>query len=324
MIHTLLGDIHMLRGTSTIVATVLAMTSTAIGQVRAPTDPIGRLERTTWTAVSPHPARIAAVIPNGVNIPAADLRPGIARLGLGIRNQGTRGTCSVHAMTFLLEYMAAARRNRRYGDLAEEYLNAVANLASGKSDDGDFFAILDQGYRKYGIVREGQFAYQASYNASLAPSASLMSFGQSTLGQDQLLARFIKPWDNTTGASEAQLSEVMKLLQQRVPVAVGMWWPISGKFQTSVVAGVSIVSDLGKLPAGWLKDGHSVVLVGYAQHSHFPGGGYFIFRNSFGPTWGNSGHGYISFEYLRKYANDLVAYIPAEEVVAGIMKASSR
>jgi hypothetical protein len=314
----------MLRDISIIVAAVLATTPAATAQARAPTDPIARLARTTWTAVRPHPAHIAAVVPNGVNIPAVDLRRGIARLGLGIRDQGTRGTCSVHAMTFLLEYMAAARRNRRYGDLAEEYLNAVANLASGKNDDGDFFAILDQGYRKYGIVREGQFAYQASYNAALAPSASLMSLGQSTLGQDQLLARFIKPWDNTTGASAAQLSEVMKLLQKGVPVAVGMWWPISGKFQTSVVAGVSIVADLGKLPAGWLKDGHSVVLVGYAQHSQFPGGGYFIFRNSFGSTWGDQGHGYISVEYLGKYANDLVAYVPLEEAVAGIIKASSR
>ncbi len=304
-----------------LVAGLLAISSTAGAQVRSsgPAGRIAALAKTTWTAVLPQPASIAAVTPNRFNIPAADLRPKIAQLGLGIRHQGARGTCSVHAMTFLLEYMSATRRNRNYGNLAEEYLNAVANTASGKTDDGDFFEILDQGYRSHGIVREAQFPYQSSYSAALAPSPHLMNLGKSALGQDQLLARFIKPWDRAIGASEAQLSQVLTLLKANVPVAVGMWWPVSGKFQTTSIAGVSIVADLGKLPGGALHDGHSVVLVGYAQHNQFPGGGYFIFRNSFGPTWGDKGHGYISFQYLGKYANDLVAYIPMEEAVADVL-----
>jgi C1A family cysteine protease len=65
-------------------------------------------------------------------------------------------------------------------------------------------------------------------------------------------------------------------------------------------------------------DGHSVVLVGYAQHSQLSGGGYFIFRNSWGNT-GDKGYGYLSFDYVRKYANDLVAYIPFEQAVADVV-----
>ena len=30
-------------------------------------------------------------------------------------------------------------------------------------------------------------------------------------------------------------------------------------------------------------DGHSIDLVGFHEGKEFPGGGYFIFRNSFGP-----------------------------------------
>jgi Papain family cysteine protease len=315
----------MMIATRLIVAALLAIPSAAVAQERSvPAVQTAILARTTWTAVRPSPASIAAVVPNGVNIPAADLRPTIARLGLRIRDQGNRGTCSVHAMTFLLEYMSAVRRNRHYGDLAEEYLNAVANAASGKTDDGDFFAILDQGYRGYGIVRERQFPYQPRYRSGLSPSAQLVSAGKATLGQDRLIARFIKPWDRHIGASDAQVLEVLKLLKRNVPVAVGMWWPVAGAFQTTAVAGVNIVTDLGKVPSGSLKDGHSVVLVGYAQHGQFPGGGYFIFRNSFGPTWGDQGHGYVSFQYLHKYANDLVAYIPIEEAVANIYQAGNQ
>ena len=79
-----------------------------------------------------------------------------------------------------------------------------------------------------------------------------------------------------------------------------------------------MVADLGKSPAGSLVDGHSVVLVGYAQHSQLPGGGYFILRNSWGNT-GDNGYGYLSFDYVRKYANDLVAYIPAEQAAADVV-----
>jgi len=308
------------RSCCVIITALLATGSIALAQVRvAPTPQTAALRRATWTAVLPSPAVIPAVAPSSINLPLADLRPTTTQLGLRIRDQGNRGTCSVHAMTFLVEYMAATRRNHNYFDLSEEYLNTVGNRASGKIDDGDFFAILDEGYRSYGIVPEGSFAYQSSYNQSLVPSAQLVTQGKASLQSDRLLARFVKPWNNTFGASDAQLGDVLKLLKANVPVAVGMWWPQKGKFQTTSVAGVNLIADLGRAPAGALVDGHSVVLVGYAQHSQFPGGGYFIFRNSWGPSWGDRGYGYISFQYLSRYANDLVAYIPVEQAIADIL-----
>ena len=40
------------------------------------------------------------------------------------------------------------------------------------------------------------------------------------------------------------------------------------------------------------------------------GGGYFIFRNSWGPNWGDHGYGYMPFHYVKSYCNDMVAYKP--------------
>ena len=305
---------------------LLVIATTAAAQVRQPSQPgqSAGLARMTWSAVLPQPATISAVVPNGFNVPAADLRPRIAGVGLAIRDQGGRPTCSVHAMTFLLEYMAATRRQHNYGNLSEEYLNVVANRASGKTDDGDFFAVLEQGYRSYGIVSETALPYRSTYDPSLTPPAMVVTHAKLSIESDRLVARFIKPWDRAIGASDAQLAEVMKQLKANVPVAVGMWWPRKGAWQTTPIAGVSIIADLGKSPSGALVDGHSVVLVGYAQHNQFPGGGYFIFRNSWGPGWGDKGYGYASFEYLRKYANDLVAYIPAEQAIVDILAKKSR
>ena len=60
--------------------------------------------------------------------------------------------------------------------------------------------------------------------------------------------------------------------------------------------------------AGEVYDGHSVVFVGYKQSKNFPGGGYLIFRNSWGTDFGEQGYGYMSFEYASAYTNELLEY----------------
>ena len=123
---------------------LLTAASSADAQVRVSSPQIQTAFRTTWTAVLPQPATIAAVTPSSLNIPVADLRPTIARFGPRCQGQGNRPTCSVHAMTFLLEYMAATAGHNN-GNLSEEYLNAVGNRAVGQDRRRRFLLVLDQG-----------------------------------------------------------------------------------------------------------------------------------------------------------------------------------
>jgi C1A family cysteine protease len=88
---------------------------------------------------------------------------------------------------------------------------------------------------------------------------------------------------------------------------MGVLWPKN--FKTHAIGGV----DLMEVPTAvnkWdvVEDGHAVALVGYRSDSQFPGNGYFIYRNSWGETWGDHGYGYMPFEYILKYANDLFVY----------------
>jgi C1A family cysteine protease len=258
----------------------------------------------TWTAVQPYAITVKPVIANAFNTLAVDLRPRIERMGIAIRDQGLRGTCSVHAITFVLEYQLAVRRNVAFRDLSEEYLNAMANLAAGNTGDGDYFSALDMGYQKYGMTVEALYPYRATYSPAAQVPAELI---QASAGTPRLTPVWIKVWDNTTGATAQQLEQAVAQIQSGSPVAVGMYWPQKGYFATTRIAEVDLVSDLGKAPSGRLVDGHSVVLVGFGRNAVFPGGGYFIFRNSWGMT-GDKGYGYVSFAYLRKYANDLVTY----------------
>src|ERR1700731_1220074 len=61
--------------------------------------------------------------PSGHVAPEVDLRPEIEKLGLAVRDQGNRATCSVFATTFLIEYFEARAQGVKDLAFSEEYLN---------------------------------------------------------------------------------------------------------------------------------------------------------------------------------------------------------
>lgn len=238
------------------------------------------------------------------SLPQVDLRPAIQSLNLAVASQGSRGTCSVFAMTFLLEFMYGTRLVTAAHDLSEEYLNYASNLVNGVDADGDFFDQLDAGYQAWGIVPGATVPYQ---------STPVGSISQDILNAGKLWTRFeadfVKPWDKEKGATQSQVDKVVSYLDQQIPVAFGGWWFKQGNWSTKLIHGVQVM-DVPPISqkAALLADGHSVALVGYRRDTAFPGGGYFIFRNSWGASWGDHGYGYMPFAYVLDYANDLVAY----------------
>lgn len=258
----------------------------------------------TFRAVTVSMVKLPAPKVEPGNQAQVDLRPKVKSLQIAVRNQGARGTCSVHAMTFLLEYMYSTRRKLALHDLSEEYLNWAANVVTKKNVDGDFFSNLDLGYQKLGIYLEQLVPYRATFDPNFKVPDAYVAIAKTW---ERLQPEFIKHWNAEVGASRAQLDRVMALLAADTPVAVGMWWPAPGSFAWRSVRGVPLIvtPTARRVDA---VDGHSVALVGFRKDRAFPGGGYFIFRNSFGPGWGDGGYGYVSFEYLLKFANDLVAH----------------
>jgi hypothetical protein len=122
---------------------------------------------TRFKAVKPYAVRLLSPAPAAA-LPQVDLRPRIRDLGLDIRSQGERDTCSVFAMTFLLEYMYVTRLTGVPNDLSEEYLNFVTDSVSGQRKDGDFFHNIDKGYSTWGIVPEAVVPYAASPVTTIA------------------------------------------------------------------------------------------------------------------------------------------------------------
>lgn len=230
---------------------------------------------------------------------SADLRPVFKKWDLAIRPQGGRGTCSVFAMTEALEY-AMSNQKKTKVRLSVEFLNWASNQVTGQPSDGSFFSDLWKGYEVYGACPEGDLPYQATFNPALKPSEETIEHAKQNrdLG---LRMHWIKPWDVTTGLTAEQLIEIKRTLCKKWPVCGGLRWPKAESWKDGV---------LEMAPPEGVRDGHSVILVGFRDDSDLPGGGVFLFRNS-----GGGREGKMTYEYARAYMNDAV-WIDYETAVA--------
>ena len=250
--------------------------------------------------------------------PEVDLRPRIRSRGLQIRDQGNRGTCTVFATTFLIEYQRAGMAGARGGAdaLSEEYLNWAGNKATGEDSDGGFFTKFIRGYQAWAIATSAGMPYRATYNPKRPVTPSAMTIAAAkAMFPVRYPFTILKVWDDTKGMTPAALQHVLATLRSGRPVATGIWWLTN--FATVNIDGVPLLKDYPRsansnsnTALNPMYDGHSIDLVGFRESRLFPGGGYFIFRNSMGTSFGNAGYGFVSFQYLRAYANDAIAISP--------------
>jgi hypothetical protein len=207
-----------------------------------------------------------------------DLRSEITRRGIGIRNQGGRGTCSIFAMTFLLEYAYTEMLGSGYADLSEEYLNHAANVAMGTRDDGDYFSSAAAGYQNFGMIQEGAMVYNPNrvydFNA-VTITPQMYAEGQTLLQNGfRMEGHFVVPLGEA-GATQEQFDAILSYVARGIPVAVGR--------------------------------GHSMAMVGFKYDQTQEGGGYVIFKNSYGPTSDENGYKRESFASVKSTVND--AYV---------------
>ena len=229
---------------------------------------------------------------------SADLRPRLEAYGLSPRVQGHRGTCSVFTVTGAIEY-ALARTGERVPPLSPEFLNWALNRAVGKDDDGGFFSDLWRGFEAHGICPEADMPYRPSFDPALQPSREAVDHARGPLGKG-LRIHWIKRWDPKRGLQEDELLEARRALAAGWPVCGGFLWPRREEWKDGV---------LQFRPRQGVRDGHSVLLVGYRDDPSLPGGGLAIIRNTAGPAR----FGFLTYEYLLAYMNDAVWIGPEGE-----------
>ena len=245
-----------------------------------------------------------------------DLRPEIQRRGIAIRNQGSRGTCPLFALTFLLEYQYTGKfgTGNSYNDLSEEFLNYWGQTYSeGYGSDGTLYEYILKAYKEKGVCAEASAPYifsnwtfatfqaegtnqsvcdealvnrnRYSFNAKLWWSADS---GQQLIHNMDISRQYYSrdsypsaPYPSPRNpVSDEAFNKILDYLDQGIPVAHG--------------------------------GGHCRAFVGYAKDSTQPGGGYFIIRNSYGVSEGDQGYNIVSFNEIKNSGNffDFLVIVP--------------
>lgn len=115
----------------------------------------------------------------------------------------------------------------------------------------------------------------------------------------------IKGFDRSCGADRGQFERAIAALDAGAAVAFYGWWPTPETIASAPILGVDVMEvPTPDHKGSTLVDGHAVVLVGYARHQAFPGGGYFVVRDP-GATEAASAFGCLPFAYVRTYATAL-------------------
>jgi hypothetical protein len=242
--------------------------------------------------------------PGPAALPASvDLRPAFDQFRFEPRLQGARPTCSVFTVVGALEF-ATAKRQGHCPRLSIEFLNWASNKTCGDHADGGFFSDLWKGFTAYGVCTEGDWPYQSKFDPDETPPPEALADAKTRLNFG-LRLNWIKEWNVNTGLTEAHLAAIKRTLKEGWPVCGGLRWPKREQW----------VEDVLQLCApDAVRDGHSILLVGYRDDDAQPGGGVFIFRNT-----SNAGRdGFMPYAYARDYMND-AAWIdsPAGSVPPG-------
>ena len=232
-----------------------------------------------------------------------DLRPKFFQLELNVKNQGYRPSCAVFAIVSALEFQNAELTGK-VEKFSEEYLiwavrksvqRMPSSVAAGESagdeyrDEGFSLSEVVSALRAYGIPLQSTMpnTFGRGIAAIEEPPPEIV---REARDHQRVFAHQLPGRDRVT-----LLNNVVQTLNSGVPVAVGLGWPMTRVFN-------GYLNTQTAAP----NRGHAVTLVGYKSATGRIEDAYFIFKNSWGPKWGQGGYGTVTYHYLQNYLFDAV------------------
>jgi C1A family cysteine protease len=221
-----------------------------------------------------------------------DLRSGFS----AAKAQGRRNMCNVFAATSLAEFLVNQQENSK-SDFSEEFLFYDAKYNYTDRPElrvyktggglGGYVAVLAlQG----GVVSERDWPFNPSWeNPSPAPPVTDSDVGVPPADiSNKILGYRFSPL-------AIRRSEIRDfIISERKPVAINLM-VYFGNIDTATgrISQPTDAQRLACLSSGRDCGGHVVLLVGYDQARNE-----FIFRNSWGPKWGDGGYGRVAEKYV--------------------------
>jgi hypothetical protein len=236
-----------------------------------------------------------------------DLRPRFREFGLKIKDQGRRPSCVIFAVVSAVEFENAeiAGEPER---LSEDYViwatcqilkrapqligqdQRAENVEDDDRDMGFSFRSVLESLRVFGLATQAEMPDSfVRYGNITPPSAELI---REAAQRRKLVVHRIPGANNT-----ARIANIIHVLNRGIPVPIAVLWPSNRLVRNGFLNTQSPLQG----------DGHAITLVGYKCSSGNLEDTEFIFRNSYGPSWGEGGYGRVSFQYLSANLQSAVA-----------------
>ncbi|MGW7195340.1 C1 family peptidase [Streptomyces chryseus] len=240
-----------------------------------------------------------------------DLRPHCSP----VVDQADIGSCTANAAAGIVEYFQL-RAAQKYIAVSRMFLyKATRNLLQWTGDTGAYLRTTMGALRLFGTPPERYWPYDtAQFDAE--PSAFCYSFAE----QFQALQYY--RLDTPSRPPGDLLHDIKSHVYAGLPPMFGF-----------TVYGSIFQADNGDIPFPTPNEnvvgGHAVVVVGFDDSRVVTNpidssttSGAFVIRNSWGPGWGDSGYGYLPYQYvLDSLAEDFWVLVSAEYLETGVFDA---
>lgn len=252
--------------------------------------------------------------PRAAAIPASfSLRPEYERFHLPAQTQ-QGANCWAYSVAACLE-LELSRAAGKSVPLSAPYLVWAAVKADADTFDtrGSNFGRAARALERFGICGEAQVMIVDADNPLRTVVSRAAVQEAAALGRN-ITIDWIRFWKKPIGASVSELNSVKARLAAGHPVAIGMYWPKNLRVADEALCLLDTCKSEDET-----FDGHCVTLVGYEDNERLPGGGAFLFRNTWGPGWMSQGYARLSYQSVRLYGNDLVSFSVGKEASSGPM-----
>lgn len=240
-------------------------------------------------ARGPHAYSRSSATPAAGN-PTGRLLPTIS--SWPVKDQGRRGTCVAFSVVACLE---AAQPERL---LSEQFLYWAVKTATDDcwpDEDGTSLVYARQALMRLGVCEHGDWPYIDAFDESNVSHHDLPDApSPSDVARQRAYERRVP---GAKAPKRRRARELVRLLQEQSgPIAVefGVFALESNldrtNWDTEHAVAYGVVGEVPPLPSNlpqWKRVSlHAVAVVGYVPSPRIPGGGAFIFRNSWGEDWG--------------------------------------
>ena len=212
-----------------------------------------------------------------------------------IKNQGPQGACMSFALVSVFEYFLK-QNHEQFPDLSEQFLYYNARRRNNKENEDTGSTSVDSvlSLSSEGICAEALWPYDVTAYGK-QPSESAYNEAQTRHVKRSMMV-------------ENNIDAIRSALEDGLPVVFSA--DVFPSFGQGVNGFIALPTDeeVEELKQSGENHGHAMVFCGFNDEQQV-----FKVRNSWGTDFGDKGYCYLSYEYIRQYANwDMVAIAEIE------------